>query len=303
LASTQNPPIVFALGFAPLFKALMSTNIEESLLARLKATLAKRMFLGILLGTCLFLIPIGFNLWAFDVHSVIARDSTSFSLVSWVRLHSYFFDLSQGMVIGVLGIWLGILWCLFAAPSTARKRSVFLLTLASLLCCLLAIASLVAGNWNSAAIGMMRYAFWGAMPFLFVFLVLLRDQIAFSRNLILGCILIQVSCVASAAQYRYLDHSPLAKLIFVHAASLYNPEPEIFVERTLHKDGIVFDKTAFYAFDHNRKHVKILFHFENKNLDSQLCGDLRIVDRKSHLTDAGNGWFYLNGPLICERIN
>ena len=303
LASTQNPPIVFALGFAPLFKALISTNLEESLLTRLKAALSKRMFLGIFLGACLFLIPIGFNLWAFDVHSVIARDSTSFSLASWVRLHSYFFDLSQGMVIGVLGIWLGLVWHLFAAPSKDKRRAVLFFILASVLSCLFAFASLVAGNWNSAAIGMMRYAFWGAMPFLFVFLVFLREQIVLNRKLLFGCILIQVSCVASAAQYRYLDHSPLAKLVFARSASLYNPEPEIFVERTLHQDGIALDKTAFYTFNYNGKPVKTLFHIENKNLDHQLCGDIRIVERNLHSTNAGDGWFYLNGPLICNRIN
>jgi hypothetical protein len=300
LASTQNPPIVFALGFAPLFKLTLSDQLNTSFVSRLRTVFTKRMLLGLLLGSCLFLAPIVFNYWAFGVHSVIARDSTSTAFISWIRLHSYFFDLSQGMIIGALGIWLGLAWHVLTSTQAEKWRSLFLVILACGLSCIFALTSLVAGNWNSAAIGMMRYAFWGAMPFLFVFLVLLRQQTAWNRPLLLACLLIQTLGVVSAIQYRYLDHSPLAKLILSHSPGLYNPEIEIFAERSRHQDGITLDKNSYYTFDQQGQHHKILAHRDNKLLAVQVCGAQKIDLSALPTNDAGNGWIYINGPIRCD---
>jgi hypothetical protein len=300
LASTQNPPIVFALGFVPLFKLILSDEVNTSFVTRLRNVFTKRLLLGLTLGGILFLAPIVFNYWAFGVHSVIARDSTSAAFISWIRLHSYFFDVNQGMIIGALGIWLGLAWQVLTSTQAEKWRSFFLPILACGLSCLFALTSLVAGNWNSAAIGMMRYAFWGAMPFLFVFLVLLRKQVAWDRPLLLTCLLIQTLGVASAIQYRYLEHSPLAKFLLTHSPSVYNPEIEIFAERSRHQDGISLDKNSFYAFDLQGQHHKILAHRDNKHLAIQLCGTQKIDLSALPTRDAGNGWFYINGAMSCR---
>ncbi len=299
LASTQNPPIVFALGLVPLFKLILSDEVNTSFVTRLRSVFTKRLLLGLTLGSVLFLAPIVFNYWAFGVHSVIARDSTSTAFISWIRLHSFFFDVNQGMIIGALGIWLGLAWQVLTSTQAEKWRSLFLVLLACGLSCLFALTSLVAGNWNSAAIGMMRYAFWGAMPFLFVFLVLLRKQVAWDRPLLLTCLLIQTLGVASAIQYRYLEHSPLATLLLKHSPALYNPEIEIFAERSRHQDGISLDKNTYYAFDLQGQHRKILAHRGNKLLAIQLCGTQKINLSALPTCDAGDGWFYINGTMSC----
>lgn len=68
-------------------------------------------------------------------------------------------------------------------------------------------------NWNSDAAGVMRYAFWASMPFLFALFWRLRTLPRWPVALLFGVVLVQAVCTAEAKRYNYVELSPLCKWI------------------------------------------------------------------------------------------
>ncbi|HTD06382.1 hypothetical protein, partial [Undibacterium sp.] len=271
----------------------------------LQATLSRRMLTGIAAGGALFLIPVGFNLWIFGVPNIIAKIAASPSLITVGRLHSFYFDWNQGLIIGIPGLWIGaaILW--WRAHKTAdskwRLLSVVLLSIGCALA--LAIPALATTNWNSAASGMMRYAFWGSAPFLFLFLFLLRQQGKLPVVLLLFIATLQLQCAYSAQFYSELGLSPMARLMLRKAPAWYNPDPEIFAERTGMPDGTALDPAKYYVYEVNGERKKLMFHESSKKIDADMCGPKNLMSLDTHIAPANFGWYYINGPVHCDTVD
>lgn len=300
LASMQNPPIILALAFLPLCRLVISYQADLSFVVNVRKQFSVRMVLALGLGALGVVSTLGFNYWAFAVPNIIVKVATSPDLMSWQRFFSLFFDFNQGMIVGQLGIWLAILLMLGIAFTDAKDKfkKVALLLVAILFSMALAVPALTTGNWNSGAVGLMRYAFWGGMPLLFVFFYLVHDNRRAQRPLLLLTLSLQFLCTLSAFSYNEIEHSPLARVLLRHAPHLYNPVPEIFAERTQHQDGTDLASERYFIFEGAGGSKKVLFHAQSSASDRHLCGALAL-DPGINMTSAGDGWRYLNGEIAC----
>lgn len=301
LAATQNPPIILALAFVPLLRLVHDYQPSKNALLNVKQQFSIPVVLGLAIGALVFLSSIGFNLWAFGVPNIIVKVATNTSLVSWERLVSFFFDLNQGMMIGFVGIWLGIVFLLVRIVKSQHDflRCLALVVVTVLFSIALSLPALTTGNWNSGAIGMMRYAFWAGMPFLALFLMLWRQLGSKNSSPLIIVFVIQLLCAVSALRYNEIEFSPIAKAFVKHLPAFYNPEPEIFVERMTHRDGAELAIDQLYKFEHRGKVSKILFHGSNAHVDQQLCGKGLVLGLDNRYANAAQGWQYLNGNLHC----
>ena len=299
VASMQNPPIVLFCAFAPLLRWCVAWQPGAGLAANLKAGLQPRYLLGIGATAGLFAFPVLFNLWHFGVPNIIAKVSTSVELVSLNRLHSFFFDLNQGMIIGVPGLLAALaLWGWRRQPGSSRLRSLALLGAASAFAVALAVPALAAQNWNSLAAGMMRYAFWGAMPFLFVFLWRLHLSVRWPAALVIGVLAVQTGCLVYAGTYHTLEFSPLARYTLEHAPGWYNPDAEIFHERLEQRERY-FEPERTYAYTLNGAAIKTLYNLRNLAAEARLCGAGRALGPDNEVVDGDQQWRYINGAVKC----
>lgn len=297
VASLQNPTIVFFFGFAPLLHMLLDHEPGTGLRAAIARALAPARIAALAAGLAIFSLPLLFNLWQFGAPNIIARLFSDRHLIGATRLHSVFFDLSQGMVIGAPAL-LGALalWGWRGHPAGWRREAAILaacigFTLA------LAIPALAIKNWNSAATGMMRYAFWGAMPLLFA--LLLRVRRAPGVQMAMAYIVpVQALAMAHASSYPYVKFSPLAEMVLRVAPSWYNPEPEIFAERGAHNDDWVYPANV-YTLEAGGRTVKTLFNAGYPGIMERVCGRGGALAPATKLVRLDREWRYVDGPLRC----
>jgi hypothetical protein len=227
---------------------------------------------------------------------VIARFAADPHLVSLTRLGAYYFDPSQGMIVAAPAIPLLAAYGLLRAR-TRRGLAVLALTLVLMLG--LALPSLSTTNWNSDAAGVMRYAFWGAAPLLFLTFAGLRTLPRWPWIAVGLVLALQAGAMRHAMRYGYTEFSPAARFLLDHAPALYNPEPEIFVERRLHGDGIV-DEHKVVTWPEQGPPGKVLFHSGSQAVHRLLCGPGRAIRDDAPLVEMPGGWRYLNRKAACE---
>lgn len=295
LAAMQNPSIVFFAPMAPFLIAAFNYRAGQGWREVLARVASWRLAGALAIMVALFALPFLLSYWQFGVPSLIAQYATARHFVTPARMHSLLFDLNQGMLVGVPALMLlalAALWRRAAAPLAA---------LALVLVLAMAVPALSAYNWNSGAAGMMRYAFWCAMPLLFVLLVRLQRASAFPFRLVLAVLLVQGLATWHAAQYDYTELSPLAWLVLKKAPGWYNPDPEVFADRVEHADrhrgtdSVVQFKPKVW-----RAPNKTLFHRDHPAIGALLCGDQGgVLDPASSLVEVDGGWRYLNGPVAC----
>lgn len=291
LAATQNPSIVAFFGFAPLLKFLLRRQAGAALVQQARAVFTRRDLAALAAGAAVFALPPLFNLWQYGVPNLIAKRFSDAGLMGVVRLESFYFDLNQGMVLGIPGVLAALLlW--------RRERKPVLLAACLLFSLALALPTLAVLNWNSGAIGMMRYAFWAAMPILLALLLRVRAQPRLPLGMVATLLLVQAVAMWHALGYEFKEFSPLARLVLAHAPGWYHPEPEIFAERMAHNDDwIQTDKV--YAYRPDGGPAKILFHPSNPTLDLTLCGPDRVLGPGNRITGSAYGWRYLDGEVHC----
>lgn len=287
VAAMQNPSLAFFAVFAPLFWLLGADGAAR---ARWPAVLA-----GAVLQGVLALLPFAFGLWQWGTPSIIALYSTDRALVGAQRLFSYYFDLSQGMILAIPGI---LVLLAGAFPAHRRRQALALALLSALFMLALAVPTLSALNWNAGGAGILRYAFWGAMPLLFLAFSWLRARERWPRVLLGLVFLLQVGAMAHAKKYEYTAFSPLARWVLAHAPALYDPDPEIFAERSLGREGAL-DPQAVVAYPARGQPQKVLFHAGSDALNRLLCPAGQRLAPDLPLVERANGWRYLNGAPAC----
>ncbi|GAB3460247.1 hypothetical protein GCM10027321_19480 [Massilia terrae] len=282
LAAQQNPTIVFFFVFAPLMAVAAGSR------------LTRRHFLGLAAGIAVAAIPPLFNLVQFGALNPIAQLFSDSRLIGIVRLQSFYFDLNQGMILGIPAVLAALLFSLRQRAAAAVAALCLLFTLA------LALPALAVLNWNSAAAGIMRYAFWAAMPVLFAFLLLLRQLGRWPLPMAAAVVLVQAGAMAHASSYEYIEFSPLARWVLDHAAASYHPEPEIFAERAGHNDNYIEPEQVYMLRDAAGRPLKALLNTGNPNAGQQLCGPgMNLAG--STIVPSERGWAYVEAPLPCVR--
>lgn len=298
IACLQNPSIVVTLGAVPLLACYLHYRSDLSLMANLRAILSARVLAGLALGFALFLLPPLYNMAQFGVPSIIAKIATDKSLISLMRLHSLYFDLNQGMIVAIPGVAAALLlWGWRGAGGTQRRARAMALAVVVLLSVAYALPALSVGNWNSGAAGVMRYAFWSAMPFVFLLLWRLRDYPRWPLVPVALVAVVQVAAMSSAHSYSHVEFSPLARWVMRTAPSLYNPEPEIFSERSEGKEDYM-DAAKVYTVKANGVAVKSMYSRANPHPEL-LCGKEPLPPADATLANSPRQWVYVNGALDC----
>lgn len=298
LAAMQNPSIALALGFAPLLAACLDGQVS-GWRARLLAQWRWRVAAGIALGAALFAVSPLFNLAKFGVPSIIARIGAGFQHVTLARLIGYYFDLNQGMVVAMPTV-MAALPGLLALRLEGRGRHAAALLLCVALTLGFSVPCMMIFNWNSSAAGVMRYAFWGAMPLLLLALWRLRAAAAWPRAALMAAALLQAAAMFSASRYNHLHFSPLAAWMLQKAPAWYNPEPETFAERATYTDGPFVDPRKVYAYRVEGVALKTMIHRDNPEADAMVCGVGKAIANDDR-TVAGSGWSYVNGAIRCSQ--
>lgn len=293
VAGQQNPTIVFFFAFAPLLRLWLEWQPGHTLGAALRRQVNARTVGALAAGVAVIGLPPLFNLIEFGTPNIIARLFSDPEHIGAVRLLSFYFDLNQGMIVGVPALAAGLLLALPGASRRVRGA----LALGLLLTLALALPALAINNWNSGAEGVMRYAFWAAMPLLFVLFVLLRETPQWPRRLVTGIAVFQVAAMAHAASYPYVDFSPAAKAVLRFAPNHYHPEPEIFAERAGHHDDYI-RPDFIYTYRHGDV-VKTLVNDANPRAEEELCGREQVLAPDLAVTASTRGWRYIDGPLRC----
>jgi hypothetical protein len=293
VGAMQNPPIVFFCAFAPLLRMALAWRGGSPALAGLWRALGWRYLAGALACAALFGLNVLFNEALFGTPSIIGKVSTSTDYIGLHRLASFFFDLNQGMIIGVPAVAAALLlW-----PGR-RRRGVAVALSACAFAVAMAVPSLVAQNWNSGAAGIMRYVLWASMPLLFAFLWQLRHAPRWPATLVVLVLAGQAAAMANARSYGELEFSPLALGMLAAAPGWYNPDPEIFYERTSGAESFpMTDK--IYTFAVNGQARKTLYNERNPRASEQLCGPGGALAPGNRYAEAGLGWRYINGPVRC----
>ena len=166
-----------------------------------------------------------------------------------------FFDLNLGMLPYLPLALLGAVAAPVVQIASGRRARPLLALWAVLLGMALLCSS--TGNWNHGTSGPSRYTIW-MIPLVLVILVSMlepgaareRPRQAFGAWAV-AALVVQAAIVVSRGgltpRLDYLEHSYLASFVLKHAPALYNPSPEIFVERTIGeemRDGEIPGGTA-----------------------------------------------------------
>jgi hypothetical protein len=295
LASMQNPPLVLFAAFAPALHIFYLRDQGNTWRTAWALAMSVRYMAALAIFALLFIFPLLFNLNKFSVPSLIAAGTTDPRLISGARLFSFFFDLNQGMIIGVPALFLALAWILF----NAKTGSMRLLTCTVLIFSVgMAIPALSTQNWNSGAAGMMRYAFWAAMPILFACLLQAKRK-TLPTALIGVLFMMQAGATWIGRTYRHVEFSPLASFALANIPSLYNPVFEIFAERLLHREGFV-SKEEVLSFKMNNQLTKIAFNLNHRDKASmKICGKNRELSFDAGVSVVDAGWIYLNTTPVC----
>ena len=297
LAAQQNPTVIAFFGFAPLIQLCLEWRAGAGLRANVAPALAPRRLLALGLGLAVAVLPVLFNLRLYGVPNVIATHHSDPHLIGMVRLVSFFFDLNQGMVVAIPALLL-VLACWGWRAHGTRARALALAGACALFTLAMAVPALSVYNWNSDAAGVMRYAFWCAMPLLLIVLLRLRERAQWPRLLLATLMLAQALALANARSYHYLSLSPLAAAVLRIAPTHYHPEPEIFAERTAHNDSYIFPGKV-YTYHVDERPVTTLFKAGDPAADTLLCGAGATLSPLNRSVPTADGWRYLHGEPIC----
>ncbi|MBZ2209684.1 hypothetical protein [Massilia soli] len=302
IGATQNPSLALII---PLFAAHRLAALRVPALVTLPIvhrSAAAQITLGTL-GIAAALGPYLFYYSVFGVPSLIAPHFTDPSLITARRALSFVFDLDQGMLAGMPGLFAGLA-AIAAIRLALNKRVVAANALfATLACCIVAAPALAAMNWNSGTSVMLRYAYWAAMPLAAYLVSVLPALPARPRMQVVGAVIV-AQCMAvlgSGLMWRttnYLHHAPLAEWALAAFPGHLNPDPEIFIERGKHSEASITRDTTqvLYA---NGVPVKLLRHWTNSSDSGGVCPAGRQVSTHA-VVAVDRGWEYLNGPLACS---
>ena len=104
------------------------------------------------------------------------------------------------------------------------------------------------------------------MSFIFLLLWILSRLSNWPVFPLVLLLLIQVLATANVSRYSYVRFSPQAIWVMEHAPHWYNPEIEIFIERSQQEETAI-DLTRTYAYGDAKGLHKTLFHKAYLDID------------------------------------
>lgn len=302
-AASQNPSLLAMMPAAAVYRFLLVRTPRLQWPDSVPAPLGRRELLLAAAGVLLALAPYAYFEYLFGTPSAIARDFNDPAFVSGARLFSLFFDLDQGMVIGVPGLVLALLLSPFVVP---RRQCGPWLAAAALvlgLVLVMALPTLTAINWNSGGVVMTRYSYWLGIPLLA--LVLLAARLAppkSGRALLLGAAALQALLFFSTGvlgeRTIFIEHARPARWMLTHFPEYYNPEAEIFHARNQKFVTLPLPKNDVSVFRADGKPTKVMRHRSNPDGTGGLCPEGQALQGQ-HVRYVTREWEYLHAPFAC----
>jgi len=307
LGATHNPPLIVLFPFI-LFYTLLSKRWPFLIWPDTPVQkIWPKQILMASAALVLAALPYLFFWIKFGVPSIIGLYFTDFNLITPNRLHSLFFDLNQGMIVGVPGLLLVWVISLVWSLALTKNRRGYLLPTGLMLLILLVMAcfTLPATNWNAGCRAMIRYSFWLTMPIFTLLLhYLIISEARSGRLFLITLITIQMALMFDIGElgqrYNYLHHNRLASWVLKHHPTWYNPEAEIMMERVLGIDG-AFLSHRIVAYPQSGLPAKILRHWSDWDSHAGFCPDGFYLSGHQ-VRPAGGGWEYLHPPFTCTAI-
>jgi hypothetical protein len=220
LGALQNPPLVF---LAAAITALAAWRRQW------------RSAVCGAFGTALAFLPPLFYLAHFGTPSLIGKEAVDVRGISLARTWGLAADLNQGMLPYMPLLLVGAIVGSAALLRRKEATAVFLLPAVAGMW----VAVQLQANWNGGCLGMMRYLLWIVPALAWLAAGGLQD-IRAGRLFLVVAVAVQGLVMVSVppARLQYLTHGPTASWVLIHAPRLYDPEPEIFIERVIHTDTV-----------------------------------------------------------------
>ncbi len=302
LGASQNPSLILLMPLACVYRLMLARWPGLAWPGCRPRALDRRQLAMGVAGVVLALLPYAFFQLQFHTPSVIAKFTTDPKLISASRLYSLLFDLNQGMLVGVPGLLLVLpLLAWLLAPAHRRRWGVAALGLMATVL-VMALPTLSTQNWNPGGIVMLRYNYWLAMPLLALLLLGLAELTPSRARLVTGLVLAcQLLVVLGSGllgeKSSHVRHTPLARWVLQHYPAAYNPEVEIFYERSVGAERYyTHDMTYLYQAD--GKPLKLLRHWSNLGESAGLCPQGSLV-QSDQVVGMADGWEYLHAPFRC----
>ena len=276
------------------------------------------------------LLPFAFYFVFFGSSSLVVREGyMQSSNIDFSRLYSLLFDLNQGMVVGagwIMGLMgLVISTRLFSCVSPSHPSGIHQVVyredwlLAAML--LMAIGVLPQVNWNSGQSVFTRYVLWLCMP-LIVWTVYQWERIDLGRWWLHLVVVLQLCTVYLFGGFAnvdemssYVQHKRVPSAVLNRAPWAYNPEPEIFAERTLGREldmGIdKWRKPIFYRVWRDGTIKKILVHESRLDtISEEACGQHSALltqqgepIRPDMFRRTRSNFVYISGNFHCSTAH
>ncbi len=251
LAGTQNQPLVFLLMYMALVYAV---NCKFNAKNLVKAFMA-----------CIIILwPVAYNYYHFGTFSLISKSGyTSSEHVTFTRFWSFFFDLNQGMIYGLIFILPYFGWLIFR-NIVRLKWHIDMLLIPVVLGMVYGFSVLKMWNMGQAIIS--RYAAWVAMIFLAYFLHLVLQNKVNKKAFWIAtvahvAIFLMVTPVPKNLLIPEWDKDKMkwpSRWFLNHYPQWYNPDPDIFGARVAQKHPFQSDlPIIFTGEDGNIKKVLI----------------------------------------------
>ncbi|MEK8131066.1 hypothetical protein WMW72_24490 [Paenibacillus filicis] len=309
LAALQNP----AISVLSLYLLISEFFKHRSQL--MKDTKTRIDFIFLSLISTINIIPYIFYYLNFREFSLITKAGfSSLKFITFPKIWSLFFDLNFGIIVYTPVLLLFFIYLCFKGHKNVLILSVLLL--------FISIVNATQWNWNSGMMYINRYSLWyipvlifGCFRFIDKFDT--KKTVLFSILYICTTGVVTAYCIKEHDFGNYLKLGPLAKMAVVGFPSMYNPEPEIILERiqgTEFLENTVFPMNIF-GFDGELR--KSIVRDQSSNYIGYINGrskaalDRRILVSRVYLGNEdifvnnieagfGEGWYSVEGDITAK---
>lgn len=304
LGATQNPAIAGLIPAAGAYWGLLKVFPEWAWAPGPAVDKPRwRNVALVLAGVLLAALPYLYDEVVFGMPSIIAPYFTDKHLITWERMHSFFFDLNQGMFVGLPGLALSLVLLPILLDKPFRWRWLAYAAGAIGLSMGLALPALAATNWNNGCIIFLRYAYWAAMPIVGVCVLGLTHLPVRRRRAVLACVVLCQVVTIGQTLWRHgnkhVCHSLVADWVLDHAPQLYHPDPEIFYERELHQEEYLLNGRVIVHVGASGP-TKVMRYWTNIADSAGLCPAGQTL--VSPAVSTASGWEYFDAPFRCVPI-
>lgn len=305
LGATQTPSLIFVAPFALAFRVVLHRYPNLVWPGATIVRVARRDVLMAMAGLALALAPYTFFYRVFGEPSLTGRYFTLPDLISFQRLSSLLFDLNQGMLAGVPGLFVGLAAACCSVEPGKRREMLWISAFIAAVFVALLVPVLATLNWNSGGVVFMRYGYWLSMPLLA--LILRLSQNCSTRHWIWLVSMVLLAQSAVAIEHGVLGqrsnpvrYSLAATWVLNNFPEYYNPDPEIFFERGSGQEvNAPLSHQLSYLYAHAGKPLKFLRHQSNSGASNGWCGRGQLLEGSS-VRQMEGGWDYLHAPFTCR---